>query len=129
MVNNKKRILCVDDDKVILTKLKIILEKEYVVETVRSGKEALDHLEKSDILPDLILLDIIMPEMDGWETLNNIRGITLSKDIPIIFITSLGASIKEQAIARGGADFLTKPIDDKELLIKIKMVLKNKKTA
>lgn len=129
MANTKKKVLCVDDDKVILTKLKMVLEKEYIVDSARSGKEALAYLVKSDIYPDLILLDIVMPEMDGWETLNKIREISFLKEIPIIFITSLDASIKEQAIARGGADFLTKPIDDKDLLIKIKMVLMNKKSA
>lgn len=125
MKNNaaRKKILCIDDDEIFLEMVKNILEKDYLIETVNSGESALDYLSKNEC-PDLILLDIIMPKMDGWETLNKIRLVTFRKDIPIIFITS-DTTTREKAKAMSGVDYITKPIDGKDLARRINIVLKN----
>jgi CheY-like chemotaxis protein len=75
-INGKKKILLVDDDEIQLSITKAILENDYEIIQTQSGKEALGYLYKG-LVPDLILLDIIMPEMDGWETFNRIKSVSL----------------------------------------------------
>ena len=72
----KKKILLVDDNEVQLSFTQVQLQKKYVVMTAKSGKEALDHLLRG-FTPDLILLDILMPNMDGWETFGRLRALSL----------------------------------------------------
>ena len=122
--NGKRNILVVDDNEAQLENAKLLLEGDFNVATADSGKEALDYLIKG-YLPDLILLDILMPNMDGWETYNRLRAISFLQEVPIIFITSLdGSSEKKHAFDIGAADFLTKPLVKSELVEKINKVLK-----
>lgn len=121
--NEKKKILVVDDNEVQLENAKIMLEGEYNLTTVESGKEALDYLMQG-YSPDLILLDILMPNMDGWETYNRLRAISFLQDVPIIFVTSLeGTTEKKHAFDIGAADFLTKPLVKNDLVAKIENIL------
>jgi len=117
--NEKRKLLLVDDDEIHLAITGNMLKSEYETITVKSGKEALTHLLKG-VVPDLILLDIIMPNMDGWETYNRIRGISLLRDVPIAFLTSLdGKSEAQQALEMGAADFIPKTCEKEEFLTRI----------
>ncbi|MEA3554719.1 MAG: diguanylate cyclase [Campylobacterota bacterium] len=117
-----KTILIVDDT---ITNLDILVEllDMYNIMDVTNGMDALDILNKEKI--DLILLDIVMPEMDGFEVCRRIKSNPLTKDIPIIFITSkTDESSIEEAYDIGGIDYVTKPFKPKELLARVKTQLK-----
>lgn len=111
-----KRILVVDDDEMVLIALGELLKPEgYEVQTVSSGTEALEKLDQKSY--DLLMLDVIMPEMDGFELCKKIRGLDHYKDTPIVFLT---AKSREEDRSRGieaGANlFLSKPISPDKLL-------------
>jgi len=124
--NGMKKILLVDDNEVHLMIAESILKNNYVITTAKSGKEALSVLSKG-FIPNLILLDILMPEMDGWETFNIIKGISLLQDVPIAFITSLnGENDKVYASRIGAADLISKPYIGKDLIARIEKIFSNK---
>ena len=115
----KKKILIVDDDATQLSFAHTILISKYDVTTAASGDEALEYLYHGCI-PDIILLDILMPEMHGFEVYKRIRAISLLQNIPVIFVTSVsGATEVQQAWDIGAADYVTKPYSKNELLRKI----------
>ena len=119
-------ILCVDDNKNNLFTLSALLESSNNIATVEalSAKEGLNVLLKKKI--DLILLDVQMPEMNGFEFAKLVKSNKKTKDIPIIFVTAVFKSeefIKE-GFEIGAVDYLTKPIDDNQLLNKISLYLK-----
>jgi len=123
--DNLKKILIVDDNEVHLVIAENILRSKYDVTTAKSGKEALLLLSKG-LLPKLILLDVLMPEMDGWETYNKIKGISLLRNVPIAFLTSLdGVREKLYASRIGAADLITKPYDGVELIARIEKMLES----
>jgi putative two-component system response regulator len=129
MGNNDKlqKILLVDDSDVHLVIAENILKGKYETITAKSGKEALSLLSKG-LVPNLILLDILMPEMDGWETYNKIKGVSLLRDVPIAFLTSLdGEKEKSYASRIGAADLITKPYSGDDLLNRIKGMLEKSK--
>jgi len=122
--NSRKSILLIDDDEIHLEITEQSLKNEYEVFMVKSGKEALEFFDKNQIIPDLILLDILMPEMDGWVVFDKINDIAALKPIPIMFYTSLNdESAKEKAYEIGVFDYITKPCDQSVLLNKIKDTL------
>lgn len=107
-MENIKTILVVDDSKANLTLAKQALDEYYQVSLVTSGQMALRFLEKR--MPDLILLDINMPEMDGLETLRQIRANHDYKDIPVIFLTAkTDPETEVECLKLGAADFIGKP--------------------
>ncbi|MEA3383556.1 MAG: diguanylate cyclase [Campylobacterota bacterium] len=117
-----KTILIVDDT---ITNLDILVELLDVYNTmdVTNGDDALDILEEEKI--DLILLDIMMPDMDGFEVCRRVKSNPLTKDIPIIFSTSKTDETSiEKAYDLGGIDYVTKPFKPKELLARVKTQLK-----
>jgi len=121
--NEMKKILVVDDSEVHLLIVEGILKDKYETTIAKSGKEALALLSKGYV-PDLILLDVLMPEMDGWETYNKIKGISLLRDVPIAFLTSLdGEREKLYASRIGAADMITKPCEGEELLNRVQSIL------
>ncbi len=123
----EKKIMVVDDDPDLLHSVKQILEEpesEYTVTCVSSGDRCIRSLENNEI-PDLILLDIMMPEMSGWETLKNIQKNPSWKDIPIVFLTSRTDSIAETTGKFLAADFIKKPFDIDDLKKRIDKVLKS----
>ena len=123
MSENKKKILLVDDDIISTEAAKIVLQDEYAITTAQSGQAALDLLTHN-YKPDLILLDIIMPEMSGWETFNRIKGISLLSNVPVAFITSLTHfESLEQSQALGAADYITKPYDNFDLLERVSKMM------
>jgi len=112
-----KKILLVDDDVRNIFALSSVLgEKEMEVEVAENGKEALDKIEQSDGL-DLILMDIMMPEMDGYETMRQIRKKSEYQKMPIIALTAKAMKgDRQKCIEAGASDYLSKPIDVEKLL-------------
>jgi putative two-component system response regulator len=123
-INSRKIILLIDDDETHLLFTKSSLKDEYEIFTVKSGEEALEFLGTSQIIPDLILLDIVMPEMDGWIVFDKINDIAALKFTPIMFYTSLDEkSAKEKAYELGAFDYITKPCGRSVLLDRIRDTL------
>jgi sigma-B regulation protein RsbU (phosphoserine phosphatase) len=114
--NEKPLVLIVDDVPKNLQVLgNILRKKEYKIAAATSGKQALDMVEK--ILPDLILLDIMMPDIDGFEVCEKLKGSPRSKDIPVIFLTAkTGTEDIVRGFEVGAVDYLTKPFNSTELL-------------
>ncbi|MCL2442732.1 MAG: response regulator [Treponema sp.] len=118
-----KKILIVDDNEVHLVIAENILKENYEINTAKSGKDAVTLLSKGYV-PNLILLDILMPDMDGWETYNKIKGISLLRNVSIAFLTSLdGVREKMYASRIGAADLITKPYNGEELKKRIEKIL------
>jgi putative two-component system response regulator len=106
--------MLIDDDPTYLLEGKFALQSDYDVITVNNGINALKLLEKK--VPDLILLDIEMPEMDGYETIRRIKANKKYVKIPIIFLTALThADYEFEGLALGAADYMTKPFNKKIL--------------
>ncbi|MEG4027648.1 MULTISPECIES: response regulator [unclassified Microcoleus] len=121
---NRANILVVDDTPENLRLLAGILsEKGYQVRPVPNGKLALSAAQK--IPPDLVLLDIMMPEMDGYQVCQQLKDSEITKDIPVIFISAINDVLdKVKAFAVGGVDFITKPFQVEEVLARIETHLK-----
>ena len=114
----KKRILVVDDDSMNLMRTKMILGQEYQVVLAESGLEALNKLQEEEEQIDMVLLDIDMPEMNGIETFERMKG--FAPEIPVIFLTASG--LEEDvvsAIKLGAVNYLKKPYHPQELLKRI----------
>jgi len=122
--NNTKKILLVDDNEVQLSIAEVQLKKEYQVTTAKSGKEALDYLFHG-FIPSLIILDILMPGMDGWETFGRLRAISKLHEVPIVFLSSINDQKEiDRAFDMGAADFLVKPCNSKVFLERIRKAVK-----
>jgi len=122
--NEKPKILMVDDDVIHLEMVNSVLENEYDVSTALSGKEALG-LFYQGLVPKLILLDLIMPDMDGWSTFERIKAISNLHDTPIAFFTSSDdPKDKQQAREMGAVDYIKKPYDANDLLKRVGKILK-----
>ncbi len=131
MINNSQNsvILVVDDTpKNIQVLGKILEEKEYEIIVAQSGQQALKVVEK--ILPDLILLDVMMPEIDGFEVCKRLKNDSRTKSIPIIFLT---AKIEIEDVIKGfdlgAVDYITKPFNPKELLRRVETHLELRKKS
>jgi len=122
--NEKQKILIVDDDTIHLEMVESVLRDDYEISTVKSGKEALA-LFYQGLVPELILLDLIMPDMDGWDTYGRIKAIGGLYDIPIAFFTSSSdpKDIKH-AYEMGAVDYIKKPYDNDDLKNRIGNILK-----
>ena len=104
-----RKILVVDDQPEMVGYLKEILDSQYRVFAARSGKSALEIAQKEK--PDLILLDIIMPEMDGYEVCDELKKMQETSNIPVIFLTALnGSDEEEKGLTCGAVDYISKPI-------------------
>jgi two-component system NtrC family sensor kinase len=121
---NRANILVVDDTPENLRLLAGILsEKGYLVRPVPNGKLALSASQKMP--PDIVLLDIMMPEMDGYEVCQRLKDCEVTKDVPVIFISAINdVTDKVKAFAVGGVDFITKPFQVEEVLARIETHLK-----
>lgn len=114
-------ILIVDDNQNNLFSLKKLLEsKDFQVDTADSGQEALGKALKNEYA--LIILDVQMPEMDGFEVAETLAGYSRTKEIPIIFLSAVNTEKKfiTKGYASGGKDYVTKPVDPEILLLKVK---------
>jgi DNA-binding response OmpR family regulator len=114
----KKRVLLVDDERAILNVLSIKLRiSGYDVVAASSGKEALDVI--SSACPDVMLLDVVMPGMDGFEVLEKLRA---SSELPII-VFSARPENAQKALSLGANDFLAKPLDVDDMIKRIEQLL------
>ena len=114
-------ILIVDDDASIREIVGRVLEDEgYRIETATNGLEGLDQFYR--VTPDLIILDVKMPEMDGWETLGRVREIS---NCPVIMLTAFGSTNDIiQGLELGADDYLVKPFGVQELIARVDAVLR-----
>ena len=119
----KKKILLVDDSSTTLMMEKMILSQDlYELVTASDGEEAL--LKAAQEQPDLILLDVVMPKMDGFEACRRLREEEATREIPVIMVTTRGeAQNVEQGYALGCNDYVTKPINSLELMTKVNNLL------
>lgn len=124
LIPEKSLILLVDDTQANLRLLSHVLKKEgYNYLEATNGLEAIELAEKHE--PDLILLDIMMPGLDGFEVIKRIKKIDLLSDVPIIFLSSLTETDdKVQGFKYGGVDYITKPFQKEETLARIRTHLK-----
>jgi len=121
-----KKILTVDDEQDIIYTVKHGLEKldpDFQVNYVDSGQKCFELLEKNEI-PDLILLDIMMPDMTGWEVLKKLKENPTWEKIPIIFLTARTDRVAEKAGGFLAEDYIEKPFKVEELKERIERVLK-----
>lgn len=115
------RILIVDDEKNICELLELYLRKDgYETEKAMNGEQAIEKF--TTFGPDLVLLDIMLPEMDGWQVCREIRKMS---NVPIIMVSAKGETFdKVLGLELGADDYITKPFDTKEVLARIKSVLR-----
>lgn len=119
MIDFKATILIVDDMQVNLAILSEILKDEYHIKIAKSGQKALEIIENGNI--DLILLDIVMPELDGYEVCEILKNNYKTKDIPIVFVTANNeACHEEQGFLAGAVDYITKPFKPTTILSRVK---------
>ena len=119
----KKKLLLIDDDEIHLEIAMHMLNEDYETISASSGQNALELFYKGHV-PHLVLLDIVMPNMDGWEVYRRIKAISTLHDIPVAFYTSLtGEEEKKHAKAIGAADYLIKPFKRDELLERLETIL------
>ncbi|HEX6274742.1 MAG TPA: response regulator transcription factor [Polyangiaceae bacterium] len=118
----KKRILIAEDDESIATMLVRILGVRYEVHRAQDGKQALALADR--IRPNLILLDVMMPGLDGYTTAQQIRMIPSLKNVSIIFLTAKGGAMDVvKGIQSGARFYVTKPFKMEDLLAKVKKAL------
>ena len=125
-----KKIMIVDDEQDQIFSVKTSFEqlyaKEYEIIPAESGKKCFKLLEKN-LIPDLIILDIMMPEMDGWEVFDKLKANQSWKNIPIIFLTARSDGLAANAGSMIADDYIEKPIDIEELKSRIDNILKKVK--
>ncbi len=116
-----EKILVVDDDSNICELVRLYLEKEgYAVKIVNDGVSAVNAFKQEN--PDLMLLDIMLPKLDGWQVCREVRKFS---DKPIIMLTAKGETFdKVLGLELGADDYMTKPFDTKEMVARIKAVLR-----
>ncbi len=119
------RILIVDDEPRLIRLMRLNLEHAgYEVFEAQNGQQALE--QNSDVLPDLILLDVMMPELDGFETLKLLREIST---VPVIMLTARGAEDdRVRGLELGADDYVTKPFSPRELVSRVRAVLRRAET-
>ena len=124
MAEEKKKVLCIEDEPEMIDLIKLILERKgFEVLGAVGGQEGLNVIRREH--PDLILLDLMMPEVDGWEVFRQMRADENLKDIPVIVVTAKAQSIDKVLglhIAKVD-DYLTKPFGPQELLKSVNKVL------
>lgn len=124
MADQKKHIVCIEDDAGIIDLVKLILtRKGYRVSGAVGGREGLELIEREK--PDVVLLDLMMPDMDGWEVFHQMRARESTRHIPVIVVTAKAQSIDKVLglqIAKVD-DYLTKPFSPQELVDSIERIL------
>jgi putative two-component system response regulator len=125
MADDKKKIYLIDDDDIHLTTAELFLNDEYEVYKAHSGQEALEYIGSNKFIPNIILLDIMMPNMSGWEVFKKLREIDFLKNVPIAFLTSVvDEADKKRAYKMGIADYISKPFNMTDLKSRMKEIIK-----
>ena len=126
--NSPKLILCIEDEQEMIDLIRLILSRRgFDVRGANSGEEGLEIIRKEH--PDLILLDLMMPDMDGWEVYQQMKADETTKNIPVIVVTARAQSIDKVLglhIAKVD-DYIAKPFSPQELLTSVDNVLAGKK--
>jgi PleD family two-component response regulator len=118
-MKEKEKLLIVDDMTENIDVLVALLKDEYMIAAARNGKRAVELAEKN--LPDLIMLDIVMPDMDGYTVCRKLKALEITKNIPIIFITAVSEAMDEAKSFRLGAvDYITKPFSPLTVKARVK---------
>jgi DNA-binding response OmpR family regulator len=126
---SRKKILLVDDSATTLMMEQMVLRgQSYQIVTAKNGREAVAAAEREK--PDLILLDVVMPEMNGFEACRRIREQDATANVPIIMVTTKGEEQNvETGFESGCSDYITKPINGAELLTKVRGYLETEGAA
>ena len=125
-IRDKPKIMIVDDEHDVLSSVeKVLKSSNYDVISLDSGEKCFDHLKRGEV-PDLIVLDIMMPVLSGWEVQRRLERNIDWKDIPIIFLTARTTDAAKEMCKRLGADYVIKPFDINDLKTRIERVLKEK---
>jgi len=123
-MKEQKKILAVDDDPNCIAILEELLSEHYDLRTARSGQEALAVV--CDFVPDVVLLDVMMPYMDGYELCRRLREIPALLNTTIIMLTAKGElEDKIQGHQTGADDYITKPFEETDLLDSVEYFLRN----
>jgi len=118
----KRRVLVVDDEPSVAKTVKVILSAEgYTVSTALSGKECLKKLEKEEY--DLIILDVMMPEMNGWQVFDEIKKKHKGQKVIYLTVIRYADTMIDQFITEGISGIINKPFDRQELIDKVEEVL------
>jgi two-component system response regulator VicR len=124
MTDPKKRILCIEDDLDMIDLIRLILERRgFIVEGADGGKAGLQAMRA--IPPDLVLLDLMMPDMDGWDVFQKMKADTATRHIPVIVVTASAQNIDREFglhIAKVD-DYIVKPFSPQALLASVDKVL------
>jgi DNA-binding response OmpR family regulator len=127
MTNNERTVVCIEDELEMIELVKLILGRHnFRVIGAVGGQQGLDKI--AEVNPDLVLLDLMMPEMDGWEVYQKMKASEHMRDIPVIVVTAKAQSIDRVLglhIARVD-DYITKPFGPQELLESVERVLSSK---
>ncbi len=124
MTKQEKRVVYVEDEAEMIDLVRIILGRRgYTVMGANGGREGLELVRKE--LPDLVLLDLMMPDMDGWDVYHQIKSDDLTRDIPVIVITAKAQNIDKVLGLRIAKveDYIAKPFSPQELLERVDQVL------
>ena len=125
-MDEKPTILVVDDTPDNITLISELLKDAYKVKVAINGEKALKQTQ-GEGKPDLILLDIMMPGLSGYDVIRELKGNSETKNIPVIFLTAMSDVADEKAgLAMGAADYITKPISPPIVLARVKTQLENK---
>ncbi len=118
-----KKVLIVDDEPNIVLSLEFLMEEAgYEVRSVADGQQALDAVREE--VPDLILLDIMLPKLDGYEICREIRANPQAKDVRVIMLTAKGREVdQEKGLAFGADEYITKPFSTREVVEKVRHIL------
>jgi DNA-binding response OmpR family regulator len=130
MSKKTKRILCIEDEQEMIDLIRLILSRRgFEVDGANGGKKGLELIRKN--IPDLILLDLMMPDMDGWEVYQQIKADEVLRNIPVIVVTAKAQSIDKVLglhIAKVD-DYIAKPFSPQELLASVETVFSRHKTT
>jgi PAS domain S-box-containing protein len=125
MQNRNIRILAIDDEQIYIHAIVGLLADTYKIIIAQNGREGLE-FARSDPPPDLILLDVMMPDMGGFEVCSQLKEDPHTKDIPVVFLSALEeVDNKTKGFEVGGVDYITKPFQGKEVLARVKTHIEN----
>ncbi|MCL2636800.1 MAG: diguanylate cyclase [Oscillospiraceae bacterium] len=118
-MENKNSILIIDDEKANISALKTLLNADYKIYAAKNGRDGIETAE--EFTPDIILLDVIMPDMDGYEVIAELKKSEKTWNIPVIFITGLdNLGDEEKGLNLGAADYIPKPFSPSIVKLRIK---------
>jgi len=122
--NDKSRVLIVDDEPGNIKILSNILAQDYALSVASNGKQALEIARVQ--LPDIVLLDMLMPEMDGIEVCQALKANEETKDIPVIFVTSMSDTANEErGLDAGAVDYISKPVSPPIVRARVRIHIQN----